>query len=73
MELIKQEMSMEPMIDIPDDVWNIYKLWRPTPLHRAERLEKALKTPARIYFKNESVSPAGSHKTQYRCSSGILQ
>ncbi|MFA5859087.1 MAG: TrpB-like pyridoxal phosphate-dependent enzyme [Elusimicrobiota bacterium] len=62
MEVIKQEMSMEPWIEIPDDVLKIYKLWRPSPLHRARRLEKALKTPARIYFKNESVSPAGSHK-----------
>lgn len=62
MELIKQEVSQERYIEIPDDVLDIYKLWRPTPLHRALRLEKALKTPARIYFKNESVSPPGSHK-----------
>jgi tryptophan synthase beta chain len=62
MELIKQEVSSEPMIAIPDEIIDIYKLWRPTPLVRATRLERALKTPARIYYKNESVSPAGSHK-----------
>ena len=62
MELIKQEVSQERWIDIPDEVLDVYKLWRPTPLHRAYRLEKALKTPARIYYKNESVSPPGSHK-----------
>jgi tryptophan synthase beta chain len=62
MELIKQEVSQERFIPIPDEVQRIYKLWRPSPLHRAWRLEAALKTPARIYYKNESVSPAGSHK-----------
>ena len=62
MELIKQEVSMEPWIEIPDDVLEVYKLWRPSPLYRAHRLEKALGTPARIYYKNESFSPAGSHK-----------
>src|SRR3989339_358324 len=62
MELIKQEVSQERWIEIPDELLDIYKLWRPSPLHRAKRLEKYLKTPARIYFKNESVSPAGSHK-----------
>lgn len=62
MELIKQEVSQERWIEIPDELLDIYKLWRPSPLHRARRLEKFLKTPARIYFKNESVSPAGSHK-----------
>jgi tryptophan synthase beta chain len=56
-------MSQERWIEIPDEIVDIYRLWRPTPLHRARRLEKALKTPARIYYKNESVSPAGSHKT----------
>jgi tryptophan synthase beta chain len=60
--LIKQEMSAERWIDIPDEVREIYKLWRPTPLYRAARLEKALKTPAKIYYKYEGVSPAGSHK-----------
>lgn len=62
MELIKQEVSPERWIEIPDDILQVYKLWRPSPLHRAFNLEKALKTPARIYYKNESVSPAGSHK-----------
>ncbi|OGP69410.1 MAG: TrpB-like pyridoxal-phosphate dependent enzyme [Deltaproteobacteria bacterium RBG_13_60_28] len=62
MELIQQEVSQERYIPIPDEVLRIYQLWRPTPLHRARNLEAALKTPARIYYKNESVSPAGSHK-----------
>ena len=62
MELIKQEVSTEQWIDIPGPVIDIYRLWRPTPLFRATRLEQALKTPARIYFKYEGVSPAGSHK-----------
>jgi tryptophan synthase beta chain len=62
MELIMQEISAERYIDIPEPVREIYKLYRPTPLHRARRLEQALGTPAHIYFKNESVSPAGSHK-----------
>ena len=61
-ELIDQEMSTERFIDIPEEVQEIYKIWRPTPLVRATGLEKALGTPAKIYFKNESVSPAGSHK-----------
>ena len=63
MELIKQEVSQERYIEIPDQVRDIYKLWRPTPLMRATRLEKALKTPAKIYYKYEGVSPSGSHKT----------
>jgi tryptophan synthase beta chain len=62
MELIKQEVSQERYIDIPDEVAEIYKIWRPTPLFRATALEKALDTPARIYYKYEGVSPAGSHK-----------
>jgi tryptophan synthase beta chain len=62
MELIMQEVSMDRFIDIPKELIDIYRMWRPTPLVRAERLEKFLDTPARIYFKNESVSPAGSHK-----------
>ncbi|MFM8861166.1 MAG: TrpB-like pyridoxal phosphate-dependent enzyme [Acidimicrobiia bacterium] len=62
MALIMQEMSPDPWIDIPGEVLDILRLWRPTPLVRAERLEKMLDTPARIYFKDESVSPAGSHK-----------
>jgi tryptophan synthase beta chain len=62
MELILQEVSSERYIDIPEEVREIYKLYRPTPLIRARRLEKALDTPAHIYYKNEGVSPAGSHK-----------
>ncbi len=62
MELIKQEVSRERWIEIPDEVRDIYRLWRPTPLYRALRLEKALGTPARIFYKYEGVSPAGSHK-----------
>ncbi|WP_370573728.1 TrpB-like pyridoxal phosphate-dependent enzyme [Methanomethylovorans sp.] len=61
-ELIKQEMSSEKYIDIPQEILDIYTLWRPSPLYRAHRLEKVLGTPAKIYYKNESVSPAGSHK-----------
>ena len=60
--LIEQEMSMERWIDIPDEILDVYALWRPSPLVRARRLEKALKTPAKIYYKYEGVSPAGSHK-----------
>ena len=62
MALIAQEVSAEPWIDIPGEVLDVLRLWRPTPLVRAERLERALGTPARIYYKDESVSPAGSHK-----------
>lgn len=62
MELIMQEVSMDRFIDIPKELIDIYRMWRPTPLVRAERLEKFLGTPAKIYYKNESVSPAGSHK-----------
>jgi len=62
MELIRQEVSQERWIPIPDDVRRIYQVWRPTPLIRATALEKALKTPARIYYKHEGVSPPGSHK-----------
>jgi len=62
MELIKQEVSSERYISIPEEIREIYRLWRPTPLYRARRLEKALNTPAKIYFKWEGVSPPGSHK-----------
>ena len=62
MALIEQEVSQERYTPIPDEVREVYKLWRPTPLHRAHRLEKALETPAHIYYKYEGVSPAGSHK-----------
>jgi tryptophan synthase beta chain len=62
MSLIAQEVTAEREVEIPEPVREIYKLWRPTPLYRARRLEKALATPARIYYKYEGVSPAGSHK-----------
>ncbi len=61
-DLIGQETSDESWIDIPEEILNIYTLWRPTPLHRATMLESALNTPAKIYYKNESISPSGSHK-----------
>ena len=62
MGLIEQEVSTAPEIKIPDEVREIYRLWRPTPLFRARRLERDLDTPAHIYYKYEGVSPAGSHK-----------
>src|SRR3954451_13107546 len=62
MDLILQEVTTERFVDIPGEVLDIYRLWRPSPLYRAHRLEKALDTPARIYYKYEGVSPAGSHK-----------
>lgn len=62
MSLIEQEVSQERWLEIPDEVQSIYRQWRPTPLYRARRLEKALDTPAKIYYKYEGVSPAGSHK-----------
>jgi len=60
--LIEQEVTAERYIDIPEEVREVYRLWRPSPLYRARRLEKALGTPARIYYKYEGVSPVGSHK-----------
>jgi tryptophan synthase beta chain len=62
MDLILQEVSMDPEVEIPEEVREVYKRWRPSPLYRARALEKALGTPAHIYFKYEGVSPAGSHK-----------
>ncbi len=62
MELIMQEVSTERHIDIPEPVRDVYRQWRPSPLYRARRLEAALKTPAKIYYKYEGVSPSGSHK-----------
>ncbi len=62
MGLIEQEVSTEKWIEIPDEIREIYRLWRPTPLYRAYNLEKMLDTPAKIYYKYEGVSPAGSHK-----------
>src|SRR6266508_4310995 len=61
-ELIRQEFSQERWIEIPEEVRRLYQIWRPTPLYRADRLERALDTPARFYFKYEATSPAGSHK-----------
>lgn len=63
MGLIEQEVSQERYIEIPEEVQDIYKVWRPTPLIRATELEKALDTPAKIFYKYEGVSPSGSHKT----------
>ncbi|MEE8418955.1 MAG: TrpB-like pyridoxal-phosphate dependent enzyme, partial [Dehalococcoidales bacterium] len=62
MALIMQEFSPDQYIDIPEEVQTIYRTWRPTVLHRAYRLEKALDTPAKIYYKYEGTSPPGSHK-----------
>ncbi len=62
MALIEQELSPKRWIDIPGEIIDIYRLWRPSPLYRARRLEKFLQTPAKIYYKYEGVSPAGSHK-----------
>lgn len=62
MALIAQEVSGDRYVDIPGEVLDVYRLWRPSPLLRARRLERALDTPARIYYKYEGVSPVGSHK-----------
>ncbi|MGH9054976.1 MAG: TrpB-like pyridoxal phosphate-dependent enzyme [Acidimicrobiales bacterium] len=62
MDLILQEVTSESYVDIPEEVLDVYRLWRPTPLFRAHRLERALSTPAHIYYKYEGVSPVGSHK-----------
>ena len=62
LELIKQEVSTERELPIPDEVREVCKFWRPSPLYRARRLERALDTPAHIYYKHEGGSPAGSHK-----------
>ncbi len=62
MDLIAQEVTQERYVDIPGEILDVYRLWRPSPLYRARRLEKSLQTPARIYYKYEGVSPAGSHK-----------
>ncbi|WP_427888745.1 TrpB-like pyridoxal phosphate-dependent enzyme [Kribbella sp. GL6] len=78
MDLILQEVSQEQYVDIPGEVLDVYRLWRPSPLYRAHRLEKALDTPAHIYYKYEGVSPAGSHKPNtavpqayYNAKSGV--
>ena len=61
-EILAQEFSTDRWINIPEEIREVYRLWRPTPMFRAIRLEKALKTPAKIYYKYEGVSPPGSHK-----------
>ena len=65
--LIAQEVTTDRYVDIPEEVREVYRLWRPSPLYRARRLEKALGTPARIYYKYEGVSPVGSHKPTPPC------
>ena len=78
--LIAQEVSRDRFIDIPEEVLDVYRLWRPSPLYRARRLEKALGTPARIYYKYEGVSPVGSHKPNtavpqafYNAAEGVVK
>ena len=73
MNLIEQEVSTDRWIDIPEEIMGYLKLWRPTPLYRARRLEKALGTPAKIYYKNEGVSPRRKPQAQYRCCPGLVQ
>ncbi len=80
MDLILQEVTSDSYVDIPEEVLDVYRLWRPSPLFRAHRLEKALGTPARIYYKYEGVSPAGSHKPNtavpqafYNAKSGVTK
>jgi tryptophan synthase beta chain len=70
--LIMQEMCPDRYVEIPEPVREIYALWRPTPLIRAVRLERALKTPAHIYFKYEGVSPGGSHKPNTAIPQALL-
>src|SRR5438034_11197607 len=73
MELIAQEVSEEPEIAIPEEVLEIYSLWRPTPLYRAHRLEQAADTRSRIFYKYEGVSPAGKPQAEHRGRAGVLQ
>ena len=73
MALIAQEVSPDRFIDIPEPVPDVYRLWRPTPLFRARRLEKELGTPARIYYKYEGLSPGGLAQAQHRRAAGLLQ
>src|SRR5256884_3212785 len=73
MELIKQEVSQERYIDIPGPVQEALRLWRPTPLHRARHLERALDTTARIFYKYEGGSPPGSHKPNTAVAQAFLQ
>ena len=71
-ELIAQEVSTERYIDIPKEVREIYAAFRPSPLVRAYRLEKALNTPAKIYYKYEGTNPSGSHKLNSAGCTGVL-
>ena len=71
--LVRQEMCPDRWVEIPEPVRDIYALWRPTPLLRAVRFEKALQTPAHIYYKYEGASPAGSHKPNTSVAAGLLQ
>ena len=73
MQIILQEVSTERHIAIPEEIRDVYRQWRPTPLYRARRLEQALETPARIYYKYEGVSPTGSHKPNTAVAAGLLQ
>jgi tryptophan synthase beta chain len=73
MAIIQQEVSTEREIDIPEPVREVLRLWRPSPLFRAHRLEKLLGTPAKIYYKYEGVSPAGSHKPNSAVPAGLVQ
>ena len=72
MALIAQEVSSDRDIEIPEPVRQVYRMWRPTPLIRARNLEKALDTPAKIYYKYEGVSPAGSHKPNTAVPQGLF-
>ena len=73
MSLIMQEVSTEREIEIPEPVRDVYRQWRPTPLYRARRLEQALQTPARIYYKYEGVTPGRQPQAQHRGRAGVLQ
>ena len=73
MDLILQEVATDRFIEIPEEVREVYRLWRPTPLYRAHALEKMIGGPARIYYKYEGVSPVGSHKPNTAVPSGVLQ
>ena len=73
MDLIAQEVTGERYVDIPGEVLDVYRLWRPSPLYRAHRLEKALGTPARIYYKYEGGLPRRVAQAQHRRPAGVLQ
>ena len=73
MDLILQEVSTDQYVDIPGEVLDVYRLWRPSPLFRAHRLEKALGTPARIYYKYEGVSPGRLAQAEHLGAAGVLQ